>query len=134
MALKADRVDICGSQELREVTAVGYMACRAPSFCDSLVLIHERSRESLVTLEARQILLGDMPRMLRMGSSMWVVTISALYGLLIHFMMNGHGELLLDGSVTLEAESRLRYLQPSFFFTAVDSVALDAAHVACDVS
>jgi hypothetical protein len=65
---------------------------------------------------------------------MWIVAISALYGLLIHFMMNGHGELLLDISVTLKAESRLRYLQQSFFFTAVDSVALDAAYVPCGVS
>ena len=113
---------------------MGYMACHAASFSDGRVLIHEWSRESLVALEAHQILLGDMPRLLRMGSGMWIVAISALYGFHIHFMMNGHGELLLDFSVTLEAESRLRYLQQSFFFTAVDGVALNAAHDACGVS
>jgi len=113
---------------------VGYMACHAASFCDGRVLIHERSRESLVTFEAHQILLGDKPRILRMGSGMWIMAISAPNGLLIHLMMNGHGELQLDVSVTLEAETRLRYLQQSFFFTAVDGVALDAAYVACGVS
>ena len=113
---------------------MGYMACHAASFCDGRVFIHERSRESLVTLEAHQIVLGGKARFLPMGSGMWNMAISALYGLLIHFMMNGHGELLLDFSVTLEAESRLRYLQQSFFFTAVDGVALNAAHVACGVS
>ena len=86
-----------------------------------------------MTLEARRILSGDIPRILRMGSGMWIVAISAPYELLIYFMMNGHGELLLDISVTLEAETRLRHLQQSFFFTAVDGVALDAAYVACGV-
>jgi len=113
---------------------VGYMACHAASFFDGRVLIHERSRETLVTLEAHQIFLGDKPRIILVGSGMWIMAISALYGLLIHFMMNRHGELLLDVSVTLEAESRLRYLQQPFFFTAVDGVALDAAYVACGVS
>ena len=110
------------------------MAGHAASFCDCRVLIDEWSRESLVTLQARQIVLGDMPRKHRTGSGMWTVAISAFYGLLIHFMMNRQGELLLDVSVTLKAESRLRYLQQSLFLTAVDSVALDAAHVACRVS
>jgi hypothetical protein len=110
------------------------MACHAASFCDGWVVIHERSREFPVTLEAHQIVLGAKPRLLPMGGGMWSMAISALHGLAIHFMMNGHGELLLDVSVTLEAEPRLRFLQQSFFSIAVDNVALDAAYVACSVS
>ena len=87
-----------------------------------------------MTLEAHQVFLGGNPRLLPMGSGMWKMAISALYGLLIHFMMNGHGELPFDVSVTLEAETGLRYLQQSFFFSAVDGVALDAAYVAGGVS
>lgn len=134
MALQTNRIDICGGQELLVASAVGYMACHAASFGDGRVLINERSCKSLVTLEAHQIFLSGRSRLLSIGSGMWNMAIGALYGLLIYFMMNGHGELPFDVSVTLKAETRLRYFQEFFFFTAVDCVTLDAAYVAHSVS
>jgi hypothetical protein len=59
-----------------------------------------------------------------------VVTIGALNKSLIHFVVEGHGELRLDIGVALVAKLRLRRFEQVLYPAVVNIVAADAAHIA----
>jgi len=130
MALHAQCVHVGPVEQARIRPAVRRVAGSAAFRLHNVMLINERTSRFGVALDANGVLLCGGLESLFLESAVRVVAIGALHQPLIHFVMEGHGELRLDVGVALIAESRLgNREQLLLVHTGVNAVASDAAYV-----
>ena len=129
MALHAHGVHVGAIEQARIRSAVWCVAGSAPLGLYNVMLIDKRARRLGMALDANSVLLGGRLEALLFEGAVRIVAVGALHQPLVHFVVEGHGELRLDVGVALVAERRLCSLQQRIFFAGMNVMAADAAYV-----
>jgi hypothetical protein len=134
VALQAKQVDLAALEQSRVRRAVRDVAGDAALDLHGGVLVHERSGLIRVAFEANGVLRGGGAQLPREEASVRVVTIRALHQALVHTVMEGAAELLLDFDVAAIAELGLGHAHQELgLLRMVGRMAIDAADVVLQV-
>src|ERR1700685_924930 len=134
MALVAERVDGRHVQQAGVLGTVRSVASQAPLGLDRDVFIDERPARLGVALGADRVLVGRGLQVVGSEGAVHVVAIAAHDQAFVHLVVERHIERRLRVGVALEAERRLRSLQPRLFFLALMSaVAANTAELCLGV-